>query len=351
VAIHKLLTLGERLNQMRNDSNPNPIFESFWRFAAERHRIYGLRLLGDPGPWTQDEILTHYKFTNAFRAADRVSQYLLSQVIYRGDQSANEVIFRTLLFKIFNRIDTWVQFEVEFGFPNLGSFDAKRYGALLQETRTKGHCIYSNAYIIPPLPGAGPTKHEGHLRMISKMMDDGLPKKIGNSQSLRAVYEELSTYAGLGPFLAYQFTIDLNYSSIIDHDEDEFVVAGPGALDGASKMFPEMHKNGVSTLIRRLADEQEKWFESYGLRFDGLFGRRLHLIDVQNLLCEISKYSRVAFPEVVGSAGRTRIKQRFDPTGPLPAPFFPPKWHLSHVVDQPNLGNACRPLTPSLSLL
>jgi hypothetical protein len=335
---------------MCDDSNSSPIFESFWKFAAERHRIYELRLAGHPGPWTHDEILTHYKFTNAYRSADRVSQFLLSEVIYRGDQSADELIFRTLLFKIFNRIDTWLRIQVEFGVPSLGTFDVEKYGTLLQQTRAKGHCIYSNAYIIPPSPGSDAAKHEGHLRLISKMMDDGLPKKIVNSQSLRAVYEELTTYPGLGPFLSYQFTIDLNYSTIIDHDEDEFVVAGPGALDGASKMFPEMHKNSVSALIRQLVDEQEKWFEFYGLQFDGLFGRRLHLIDVQNLLCEISKYSRVAFPEVVGSAGRTRIKQRFEPTGPLAAPFFPPKWHLSRV-DHPNSGNARRSLTPSLSLL
>ncbi len=56
---------------------------------------------------TADEILSTYKFTNAYRAADRVSQYLIREVIYHGDQSPENLFFRTLLFKIFNKIDTW----------------------------------------------------------------------------------------------------------------------------------------------------------------------------------------------------------------------------------------------------
>jgi len=48
-----------------------------------------------------------YRFTNVYRASDRVSQYLIRRVIYEGDQSEEEVFFRTLLFKIFNRIETW----------------------------------------------------------------------------------------------------------------------------------------------------------------------------------------------------------------------------------------------------
>ena len=35
-------------------------------------------------PWTSDYILQTYKFTNTYRASDRVSQYLINNVIYTG---------------------------------------------------------------------------------------------------------------------------------------------------------------------------------------------------------------------------------------------------------------------------
>ncbi|MEO8686056.1 MAG: nucleotide kinase domain-containing protein [Devosia sp.] len=63
------------------------VYETYWRFAAERQRIFFKRLNGGVYPWSEDPILNEYKFTNVYRAADRVSQYLIKNVIYDGDQS------------------------------------------------------------------------------------------------------------------------------------------------------------------------------------------------------------------------------------------------------------------------
>ena len=73
-------------------------------------------------------------------------------------------------------------------------------------------------------------------------------------------------------------------------------------------------------------DIQHNMFEYHGLEFQDLWGRPLQLIDVQNLFCEISKYARVAHPEVAGVSGRTKIKQRFQPNLEPIDYFFPPKW-------------------------
>ncbi len=85
------------------------VFDSYWKFAAERQRIYEKRLRGERPPWTADPILEKHKFTNAFRAADRVSQYLIRNVIYEPTASTHpeEVVFRILLFKLFNSIAAW----------------------------------------------------------------------------------------------------------------------------------------------------------------------------------------------------------------------------------------------------
>lgn len=315
--------------------DPSPVFETYWRFAAERQSMYELRLRGAPAPWTLDAILDSFRFTNVFRASDRVSQYLIRDVIYAGDASADEVVFRVLLFKFFNRIETWELLEAEFGPISLGSFDPARADALLSRARDNGRCVYSNAYIIPPLPGWGAPKHAGHLRLAFDLVEGGLAERVRSSNGLEELFLLLRGVPGLGDFLAFQFAVDLCYSAVVDHDEDEFVVAGPGALDGLSKVFPRMDLRRAPDVIRALTEQQEHWFEHFGLKFGGLFGRRLHLIDVQNLFCEISKYSRVAHPEFPGVAGRTRIKQTFKALGPLLRPFFPPKWGLHPTAGSP----------------
>src|SRR5215217_9668679 len=88
---------------------PTAVYDTYWRFAVERQEIFFARAAGEPPPWTDDEILAEFKFTNAYRAADRVSQFLIRSVIYRSDlpDSIEEVFFRTMLFKLFNKIETW----------------------------------------------------------------------------------------------------------------------------------------------------------------------------------------------------------------------------------------------------
>jgi hypothetical protein len=56
------------------------------------------------------------------------------------------------------------------------------------------------------------------------------------------------------------------------------------------------------------------------------------LIDCQNLLCEVDKYARVAHPRIAGRTGRTRIKQKFEPTLTPIELFYPPKWKLNEKM-------------------
>ncbi len=44
-----------------------------------------------------------------------MSQFLIRHVLYAGSQDEEEVFFRCLLFKIFNRIDTWEHLRLHVG--------------------------------------------------------------------------------------------------------------------------------------------------------------------------------------------------------------------------------------------
>jgi hypothetical protein len=320
---------------MEMPMTPGCVYDTYWRFAAERQAMY-LRRLGDPrGPWTEDPVLRTYRFTNAYRAADRVSQYLIREILYREDRSQApvEVFFRTLLFKLFNKIETWSYLERVLGPLSWQSADLNRFSLALGALRDQGERVYSAAYIMPAPAFGYERKHDNHLALLARMIEDGVPARLCKVRSLRAAYEVIRPYPGLGPFLAFQYVIDLNYSTLLDFDEGEFVVAGPGALDGIAKCFTDIGRLAPSEVIYDMVDKQRAEFARLGLRFDGLFGRPLQPIDCQNLFCEISKYARVAYPGVRGTSARKRIKQAYRPSGHSQArPVFPPRWALTVPV-------------------
>ena len=317
------------LGTTRRPPTATRVFDTYWRFAAERQRIFHRRVRGEPAPWTDDAVLSAYRFTNAYRAADRVSQYLIRQIAYEGDQAVDEIVFRVLLFKIFNKVTTWERLCAAFGTPSARTFSVDAYDAVLTSAFARGTRLYSAAYIMPAAAPGVPRKHLTHLQLLRSMLDERLPERLAACASMRAGYETLLTYRGIGPFLAYQLITDLNYTRMLDFSEMEFVMPGPGARSGIRKCFADYGDYDEAGLIRYVADRQEQEFAVRGIAFEDLWGRSLQLIDCQNLFCEVDKYARVAHPDITGVGGRSRIKQRFEATSDPVDVWFPPKWGLN----------------------
>ena len=313
--------------------NSSIVYDSYWRFAVERHAMFERRLAGTDAPWTDDPILQNFRFTNVFRAVDRVSQYLIRNVQYRSDRSQEpeEVFFRTMLFKLFNKVETWELLERQVGLLSWRTVDLNKLSAALDHALACGKRVYSAAYIMPPPNLGHHRKHANHLALLAMMMEQGLPERVTRARSLAEVYDLLKAYPGLGSFLAFQYAIDLNYSNILQFKESDFVVAGPGALDGIAKCFLSTQGWTATDVIFHVVEQQRAEFARLKLSFNGLFGRPLQPIDCQNIFCEISKYARVAHPEVLGVLSRKRIKQTFAPNErpPLQELFLPPRWAVS----------------------
>ena len=293
-------------------------------------------------PWTKDSTIARHKFTNAYRASDRVSQYLIRHVIYQGDQSLKEVFFRIILFKLFNKIETWELLQNNLGTITYEDFWFSRYDEVLTAAKSAKTRIYSAAYIMPSGNRAFGyrAKHSNHLKLLERMMEDGVPQRISEASSMTQAFEIIRSYPTIGNFLGYQFVTDLNYSEICDFSEMEFVVPGPGALDGIHKCFSDLGGLNEAEIIRLVADLQEREFERLGLEFRSLWGRRLQLIDCQNLFCEVSKYARVTHPEIRGSNDRSRIKQVYRPSDKPLEYWFPPKWGINHLLPESSTSMA-----------
>jgi thymidylate kinase len=315
-------------------SKPTMVYDTYWRFATERQEIFFRKLIGDPPPWTKDTILSEYKFTNAYRASDRTSQYLIKNVIYDGEQTPEEVFFRTMLFKLFNRIDTWKLLVSSLGNISYREYAFTRYDSVLTQAMSTGKTIYSAAYIMPSgsRTSTNSRKHRMHLKLVEQMLKDNLPARLAEAPSMGKAFELLRAYPTIGDFLAYQYVTDLNYSTLLNFSEMQFVVPGPGARDGIRKCFSDLGGLNETDMIKVVTERQQTEFERLGLDFKSLWGRALQLIDCQNLFCEVDKYSRVKHPEFAGRTGRTRIKQKYRITLEPISFWYPPKWGLNEEI-------------------
>jgi hypothetical protein len=290
-------------------------------------------------PWTTDEILRVHKFTNVYRAMDRVSQYLIRKVIYSESSLSDEdILLRIIVFKIFNKPYTWEYLEDRVGIITVKNFELSRINAALLELK-QVQPIFNNAYMMTgthSLYNHLNYKHEKWLEMVkNELIGKSIFKKIINSNSLSEVYELLRDCSFIGDFLAYQYTIDMNYSSVIYFSENSFVKAGIGAIRGIRKCFePLTKKYSFEDAIKYTQDNFEKYQNKFGYTdFKPLFGRVPTLIDLQNCFCETDKYLRAKIPEL--QVGNKRIKQKYKASSKPLELFFPPKWNINQNILTP----------------
>jgi hypothetical protein len=302
-------------------------YDDYWHFAYLRQERFLSSVSGVDAP--TDDILQKYKFTNCYRAVDRVSQFLIRNVIYSEHFDAADTFFRIMIFKLFNKIETWQRLEKKIGVIEISSFDERLYASVLHDLKSDNEKIYSAAYIMPSgkMEYGSTIKHENNLRMLSVMLKKEFQYRVWEPLHLSSVYEMFLQVPSIGPFLAYQYATDIGYCDFSQVSEDQFVVAGPGALRGIRKCFPGATQSDSASIIRHMAAIQDSEFSRLGYDFQYLQNRKLQLIDCQNLFCEVDKYLRVKRPEF--GNGNSRIKQMYRKNTNAIDFFFPPKWNAS----------------------
>lgn len=315
-------------------SKPTPragVYELYWTFASRRQEAFERRLSGGPWPWTDDPILQIFKFCNVYRAADRVSQYLISEVAYEPDGGDfADRAFQIVAFRTFSNIATWSGVRSELGrAPRITDLASGAFEQALRHVKARNGGLYTGAFILCATKAFGyDEKYQNHVSLFRHMfLEKRLDRSIANASSLEQIVRALQEFPLMGPFMAYQTAIDLNYSELTNFSENDYTQAGPGALRGLRKAFVDLGDYSPADTIRWMTERQEAEFNALDLPFHGLFGRPLHAIDCQGLFCELDKYCREAAPELISN--RRRIKARFTPSSEPLSLFFPPKWKLT----------------------
>lgn len=317
------------------------IFYYYFYFMQERMNIFWEKCGVKGSCNSQDSILKTYKFTNVYRACDRVSQYLIKDVIYKDitKYTPKDVLLRILIFKIFNKIETWEYIAHEYGDITCSYFDVNNISHLL--SIKQAICpIFNNAYMM-----AGShkrydhlkSKHEKWLSMVkSEFLGENVIDRVLEANSLEEIFNLMRRCSFIGDFLSYQYSIDFNYSPYINFDENSFVKAGIGAKRGIKKCFISIGHD-FEDAIRYTYEHLDEFRKEFGLNsFKPLPGREPHLIDLQNCFCETDKYLRKKMPELI--VGNIKIKQYYKETNSPISYKFPPKWNITK-----NWSSKCTP--------
>jgi alpha-glutamyl/putrescinyl thymine pyrophosphorylase clade 1 len=251
------------------------------------------REAGEPRPWTKDAILSVYKFTNVYREHDRVTRWMAKNVRepLADDQT---LVHACIAFRWFNRIKTGEAiFKGEPGYL-IPWFRYIRNGRI---SELKEAIIYkcdsgpyvTGAYIIKT--PAGMNKLDGVLSII----DSAMPKAVAIQKSpgsLEQAYNILLTAPYMGTFTAAQVIADLKYTPRYRDAKDwyTFVHSGPGSraglnlLLGRPRIAPWKEGDWVAK-IQEMREALTPKFVEQGWEIP-------HAQDVQNNLCEFSKYIR-----------------------------------------------------------
>lgn len=282
--------------------------ELYQHMVRERHQIWLARQHGVSYPWTEDPVLANRKFTNMFRVLDPGSQFVFNL----EDQYPSNVMARLVFYRLTNLPSSWEVLRSVLGrYPVVADFTERPEVIvdILHAHRAQGNRVFSGAYIIVPEPGTANDKIEGAVRVTARFMREHyefFSKVLTQEQRFAA----LRATPGLGKFLSMQILADWTYLQEKRPDMS-FVIAGPGAIRGAALLNPAMKAEAV------INDLTSAWEDHPTVR---LGDRGLTVMDVQNTLCEFSKYAReIEYP---------RKKTPYKPAHPgaQPKPRLPRWW-------------------------
>lgn len=274
----------------------------YFAFVEERHNVYLRRQAGLPqDEWTSDPTLATRKFTQVFRWLDPGSQFVLTDLLPGADPVT--ALYRCTLYRYTNWPDTWTWLRERLGHYPTPLDNQQVVLDLMRERRDSGHQMFSGAYMIIPQPGHSGDKVLQVVALANRVMEDAKEFIIATSQEER--HAILCRNYGVGKFLGQQILTDYMYEYGDAGTENEFIVDGPGSFRGAKHLAP-----GQPTI------EVIRWAHRTLLASSGcptLGGRQPSLMDVQNTLCEFSKYVK---------GPRNNLYRPAHP-GPMPEPVIP----------------------------
>lgn len=288
---------------------------TFLDFVRERHLIWERRQVGASQPWTDDPVLATRKFTNVFRLLDPGSQFVIKHLVHDDPE---QTLARCFLYRHTNLPSAWLAYAAESGsMPDvLGGLDDLEEFWL--DYKAGGGRVFSGAYMIYPQSAVpGTDKIVSIIDLTRRLFISGsrVRHDFMKATSQTDRFAALRSNKGVADFMSMQILTDFGYGT--EYREDEFVVPGPGARKGAVALDMAAG-DAIEWAYRQIGTYHESPPVIWG---SGNRGHFMSKMDVQNCLCEFSKYVRYS--------SRASARKPYVPAHPgvqLP-PVLPQHWH------------------------
>jgi hypothetical protein len=263
---------------------------AYW--VRERESIRIAKEAGDRKPWTDDERLQSYRFTNVRRMDDKVSQWLLHNW-YKPHRNW-PYLLPIVAFARFVNNPSSLTLVQEHLFAS-GGPEWEQTKRILRAAKDRGETIFNGAYMVRGNTTKSPDK-------IGTVVDEYIGALasacvVVDRTSMRTTHERIAEPYGFGSFMAGQVVADLRWAVTGSWaDKHVWAPAGPGSMRGLNRLLGRPPKAPLNQ-NEFLGLFQQHVLGSLAPLLPVDLSARLEAMDYQNCLCEYDKYERALWGE------------------------------------------------------
>lgn len=273
----------------------------FW-LMHERMAIWKRRFVDKKErPWTENDILRDYKFTNVYRELDRNSQWQIKNILLDDELSLKNLIWKLMVFRFFNNPETFTfspnktttiqkdLFGVQTksgleqtqkiedlisatkwrnGIPDYDEYDEDEFSRFIAGIRSTGKNPYTTAYLINSQATPGQPRDYCYTRVVVPTLHKSIPeiiKLVLTAKKPEDIISYLTKLPAVADFIAHEFYQDFTYiprytnRKFMKFDQNDYTNVGPGASIGIRLIYPSLKTlKDQKQAIYWLRDEAER---------------------------------------------------------------------------------------------
>ena len=278
-----------------------------YQYIKERYKIHLRKDVEKlPKPWTTNEILLNYRFTNVRREHDTETKWVIENIAKNKNLSYDNKLMNCILFRLYNKKETMEMIGGPVDFENFRPDDHRDLLETYEEANPS-ESLFTSAFWTSGLKkamkkyvGDGDIPSVRTLFYAKYLYDNGIVDEVKKAKNQKEAFLALKNFCGIGEFLGYQMWVDMTYIKEFPFSENEFTVAGPGCKMGLDFLFVDKAGLSYEELLFWMRDNIDEEFKRRGFKWNPKKlmvdlpenERYMNLMSLENCFCEFSKYCR-----------------------------------------------------------
>lgn len=259
------------------------------KFIVARDAIRVKKESGASAPWTSDFALSHFRFCNVHRSDDKVTRWVMKNVIRKVDDAPALSWFYSLVCRMFNNPETLEQILLMSG-GALREWDPGYALEICHKRASEKKLVFNPAYIV----STNGYKMEKADYVVNHVLSPAWGASswfLTGRHTLDSLGGFLVALNGVSGFIAGQIIADVKPTSFWKDAPDwmTFALSGPGSRRGMNRVC------GREVMAHW---REAEWHDTLMSLRDKVNARCARMVgelcaqDAQNCLCEFDKYER-----------------------------------------------------------